>query len=198
MTAVTVSSRTSRWGYTSFGHIPALPVAATIGVILAFGLAVLMTLTVDPFPQRVPLWLLFTSFLAVPMTALVWVLVVDPYTIAGCHRVKEKTIEGAWAEHAAKFAFYGLFATLCIGTILAAIFLPATVTFTLMGVLTLASVAYLLGFIDSKIRGGGGYICALGVKAVGCVSKCGRRWSAQCRKFPGSLSGQRFRLMPLC
>ncbi|MFT4051213.1 MAG: hypothetical protein QM677_03065 [Microbacterium sp.] len=114
----TETDRRSRWGRVRFGagRMPALWVAAPVGLVLAIGIAVLAVAT-DSAGSRP---ILGGSVIAVmtwwPCLGIAWALIVDRETLRGAIDNPEQSVESVWYEKAASGAFTDVLLVAGLGT----------------------------------------------------------------------------------
>lgn len=136
----------TRWGRVRFGggRLPALWVAAPMGVILAVALALLFMVTHDSEPHPVVGGVTIAITMVWVCTGLAWALIVDRDTVRGATKNPEQSVESVWFDRAASGAFSDTLLTTGLGTaaiVFARIDISATVALSAVILIAMASCA---------------------------------------------------------
>lgn len=143
---------TSAWGRTKGGK-PALPIAGVVGSILALVTALLAGFFWgESNGMNWTVVIVFLVVMAVPFSAVVWVLIVDRTSIRGAIRNPENSIESQWGATAAEASFATTIAGSGVGAGIATILDADVVAITLMGVFAVSTLAYVVGYLIAKGR----------------------------------------------
>jgi hypothetical protein len=152
-----LQKRRTKWGRTRFGgQIPALPVAAAGGILLAAAGGWLAAGSGVAGANPVLGFAVFTACLAMPALALTYALVVDRNSIEGAVERPGESVEGGWYDKAASGSFTDLILVLgAAATVIA--FIPADLTMDLRlvlpGVVALCFVTFGIRYVLLRRRG---------------------------------------------
>lgn len=146
----------SRWGRATFGggKVPALWVAAPVGVILAVALAALFVATHSSEPQPLVGGVALALTMVWTCTGLVWVLIVDRDTVRGATKKPEQSIESVWFTRAASGAFTDTLLTTGLGTAAIAFAgIDISATLALSAVIVVAMASFAVRYFTEQRRG---------------------------------------------
>lgn len=154
--SATTEPRQYRFGRIKPGGAPALRLAVPMGLAEAAAIGVALHLA---FPQlrhtSMNAWLSITAICAcfTPGTvSLTWVLLVDRSTLPGALPHPENSIESSWYDQAAKDGFHLIIAATGVGAVLASLWLPPMVSWTLVAVFAFAAVAFAASYLIRRGR----------------------------------------------
>lgn len=146
----------SRWGRVRFGarRLPALMVAAPIGVLLALGIAGIAVATGGAGPHPLVGAAAITLITVWACTGLVWALIVDRNTLRGATANPEQSVESVWYDRAASGAFTDVLLIVGLGTaVLSFASLEIPTLLALAGVLVIAMGSFGIRYLMLQRRG---------------------------------------------
>ena len=138
----------TKWGRVKFGaqKTPAMAVAIPVGLVIAFGFALLAVWADVAGPHLIVGLAAFTFALSAPCIATIYALVVDRSTMLGAPDDPDESIESRWYERAAA----GSFMDVLVGAGLAA-GLASVLDWHMDGVLVLMGI-WALGLSSLGLR----------------------------------------------
>lgn len=146
----------TRWGRVKFGggKLPALWVAAPVGMILAAALALLFVVTHSSAPHPLVGGIAIALTMVWACTGLAWALIVDRDTVRGTTKNPEHSVESAWYDKASSGAFSDILLTAGLGTAAIAFArIDISATLALAAVLMVAMTSFAVRYFTQQRRG---------------------------------------------
>ncbi|MEF2737957.1 MAG: hypothetical protein U0N15_12260 [Bifidobacterium choerinum] len=145
-----------RFGRIKPNGMPALRLAAPIGLAVAIGMGVALWFAFPHPHDSARAWVGITvacTCLAPVMIALSWTLLVDRSTIPGAIAHPGHNVETSWYDQAAKDSFHLLLAGTGIGAAIASFCSSPTVSRTLAAVFVFTAVVFGISYLIHKVSG---------------------------------------------
>lgn len=137
------------------GGFPAAPIALTAGVI-ATPLVSVTAMNLNPYMRPDSFWLaalIYGTCMFFPITALVWVAVVDRRTIRGATLNPERSVEQVWLDRAAANSFWLTYMVCGIGSgVVNWMGAPLEVTWTLLAICGVCMVLLGATYLRERTR----------------------------------------------
>ncbi|MGO1591015.1 MAG: hypothetical protein ACTHW1_10720 [Ancrocorticia sp.] len=143
----------SQYGRVKFGggHLPALWLAAPIGLIFAIAIAAVAVATNSAGPRPIVGGTAITVVLIWPCLGLVWAMIVDRDTLRGATADPEQSVESVWYEKAASGAFSDILFIIGLGTAAVAFTgIEMSTVLVLAGVILIAMGSFAIRYLIQK------------------------------------------------